>query len=80
MLSGMNLISKSDSELALGIYIFLISSLYPAIRRNSGFIVNEDLSVATIIALFHLSIHLSINHVSSSFCVSGTVLGFVGHK
>lgn len=63
-----------------GIYIFLISSLYPPIRRNSGFIVNEDLSVATIIVLFHLSIHLSINHVSSSFCVSGTVLGFVGHK
>lgn len=80
MLSGMNLISKSDSELALGhLYFsdFLSISCY---QKEFWFHCERDLSVATIIALFHLSIHLSINHVSSSFCVSGTVLGFVGHK
>ena len=61
-----------------GIYIFLISSLHPPIRRNSGFILNKDLSVVTIVALFHLSIPLSINHVSSSFCVSGNYVGLCG--
>lgn len=32
------------------------------------------------IHLFHLSIHLFMKHVSSSFCVPGSVLDFVVHK
>ena len=80
MISGINLISKSNSELALGhLYFsgFLSTSPYQKefwFHSKRG---PEHGDYHWFVSFIH---SLVLNHMSSSFCVSSTVLSFVGHK